>query len=69
MGAGNRFGWGGSFDPRLRGNWFGRIWGQQYPGSEPAVDRAALEQQVRMLESDLQAARQQLEAMGPAEKE
>ncbi len=69
MGAGNRFGQGSAVDPRPRGNWFGRIWGQQYPGSEPLADRAALEEQVRMLESDLQAARQQLEAMGPAAKE
>lgn len=54
MGFGNRFGWGG---------WAGRIWGQQYPGADPAADRAALEDQIRMLESDLAAARQQLNAM------
>jgi hypothetical protein len=69
MGGGNRFGQGGSYDPRLRGNWFDRIWGQQSPGPEPVADRMALEQQIRMLEDDLQAARQQLEAMGPVEKE
>ncbi len=69
QGAGNRFGRGTGFDPRMRGNWFGRVWGQQYPGSEPMADREALQEQVRMLENDLQAVRQQLDALGPATKE
>ena len=55
MGFGNRFGAGGQV---------GRVWGQQYPGADPAADRAAMEDQIRMLESDLAAARQQLNAMG-----
>lgn len=69
QGAGNRFGRGGGFDPRMRGNLDGRVWGQQYPGSEPTADRAALEEHVRMLENDLQAVRQRLDALGPATKE
>jgi hypothetical protein len=69
LGAGNRFGWGGSYDPRLRGNWFGRVWGQQYPGTASAADRAALEDQIRLLEDDLAAARRQLAALEPTEKE
>jgi hypothetical protein len=60
MGAGNRAG---------RGGWFGRIWGRQNPGSDPATDRAALEDQVRMLENDLQAVRRQLDARGSTTRE
>jgi len=60
QGAGNRFGQGG---------WFSRIWGRQYPGPAPTADKAALEEQVRMLESELQTVRQQLAAVGPTAKE
>lgn len=69
QGAGNRFGRGGGFDPRMRGNLDGRVWGQQIPGSEPMADQAALQEQIRMLENDLQAVRQQLDALGSATKE
>ena len=60
QGAGNRFGWGG---------WFGRIWGQQYPGPAQVADKAALEEQIRMLEGELRAAKQQLETLGSTAKE
>ncbi len=69
MGAGNRFGQGGSYDPRLRGNWFGRIWGRQSADANPTADRSALEEQIRLMEIDLQAARQQLKALEPSVKE
>jgi len=69
QGAGNRFGGRGWDDSRQRGGWFGRIWGQQYPGPAPMADQAVMEEQVRMLESELQAAKQQLEAMGSTPKE
>ena len=53
-----------------QGDRAGRIWGRLYEGTDPAADRAALEDQVRMLEGDLAAARQQLKALEPdSEKE
>jgi len=69
MGMGNRFGQGGSYDPRLRGNWFGRIWGRQSADANPTADRTELEEKIRVMEIDLQAARQQLEALEPPVKE
>ncbi len=58
--AGNRFG---------RGGWIDRIRGRRNDGPQPLADQTALEEQIRMLESELQATRRQLEALKPAAKE
>ena len=59
-GRGGGRGQGCCHDSGHHGNQQGRIWVRRYAGTAPEADRAALEEQVRLLEGDLGAAREEL---------